>query len=96
MFQSAYKSLKGMVIRRKVNISGKEVSCLCLWLDSGEVLQIHSTDVSIARDTLEERMKILGLEIRRDLPLSLFDETEVEPNAPTGLPIIFSDMVSTI
>lgn len=81
LFQSPYQNLKGMATGRKVSTDGKEISCLYLWLDSGEVLQIHTADISLVGDAMEEKMKTLGLEIRRDLSLHLVDETEVETSA---------------
>lgn len=75
LFQCPYEEIKGMASERKNNIAGKGTDYLYLWLRSGEVAQLHPSDAQIVKDTIEERMQALSLEMEANLPLPMLDET---------------------
>jgi len=75
LFQCPYEEIKGMATERKNNIAGKETDYLYLWLRSGEVAQLHPSDAQVVKDTIEERMKALGLKVEANLPFPMLDET---------------------
>ncbi len=95
LFQSYYDGLKGVRIGRKTNAAGKEISCLRLWLSSGELVEIHTTNGSIVRNAIQERMKAEALDVKMDLPFPSIDETEVEASTAPALPMTFSRVLST-
>jgi hypothetical protein len=61
LFQYPYEEIKGVATARKTDIAGKETDYLYLPLRSGEVAQLHCSDVRAVRDAIEKRMKTLGL-----------------------------------
>jgi ribosomal protein L37E len=75
LFQCFYEEIKGMATELKNNIAGKETDYLYLWLSSGEVAQLHPSDAQAVKDAIEERMKVLGLELEETMPLLTLDET---------------------
>jgi len=75
LFQCSYEEIKGMATERKNNIAGKETDYLYLWLRSEEVAKLHPSDAQVVKDTVEERMKTLGLELDETIPLPTLDET---------------------
>ena len=75
LFQCSYEGIKGVVTERKNNIVGKETDYLYLLLESGEVTQLHPNDVSVVKDAIEERMRVLGLKLEENPPLPVLDET---------------------
>jgi len=75
LFQCPYEEIKGLVTERKTNIAGKETDYLYLLLRSEEVTQLHPSDAQVIKDTIEEKMKTLGLELEENLPLAMIGET---------------------
>jgi len=75
LFQCPYKEIKRLVTERKNNIAGKETDYLYLLLSSGEVAQLHPSDAQAVKDTIEERMKTLGLGLEETIPFPTLDET---------------------
>ncbi len=78
LFHCMYKEIKGISTERKANITGKETDYLYLWLNSGEIVKLHPTDAQLVRETIEERMKLLGLELKKDIPLPILDEVAIK------------------
>lgn len=77
LFQTSYEAIKGMDVRRECNDVGREIDCIYFSLDSEEPVLIHPIDASLVRDSIEERMKAMGLEIGGNSPcLSACQDTE--------------------
>jgi hypothetical protein len=78
LFQFPYEEIKGVTIKRKTNIAGKEMDYLYLLIKSGEVTQLHPSDAQVIKDAIEKKMKTLGLELEENLPLTMIDETAIK------------------
>jgi len=88
LFQALYEEIKGVIAARNRSIGGKQTDFLYLLLSTGEVTQLRSSAALVIEDTIEERMKALGLEPEIGLPLPIVNET------PTRFPFDEEEAVS--
>ena len=72
--QCYYDEIMAVATARENNSTGKQTDYLYLSLKAGEVAQLHPSDASLVKDTIEQRMKALGLEAEGSLYLSSISE----------------------